>query len=216
LRNQAATKQTKSERTRQRLLVAAAKVIGRYGYAKASVSRITMEARIASGGFYYYFETREEMFEELLPALGRELLSFIGERLEEGEWGLEREVHTFEAYLEFLKIRPEAYRIFSEAYVYARTAYNRYIETIIDTYVVTLRKQIARGLVTGIDERDIELLVHYLAGVRIYVSQYYLGRDRKMPDDVRPAVELYRKLIAGQVFKPPAVTAPSTESITKA
>lgn len=178
-------------------------MVGRYGYAKASVARITMEARLASGGFYYYFETREQMFEELLPALSTEMLSFIGERVEGVDWGLDREVRAFEAYLEFLQIRPEAHRIFAEAAVYARSAHNRSVARIIDTYVATLRKQVDRGLVAPMDEREIVMLVHYLAGVRLYVSHYYLARERKMPRDVRPAVALYRRLISGQVFTAP-------------
>jgi AcrR family transcriptional regulator len=194
-------KQTKSERTREKLLAAAAKVVGKHGYAKASVTRITMEAGIASGGFYYYFDTRDEMFDELLPGLGKEMLAFIADRVGGFGWGLERETLGFQAYLEYLRVRPEFYRVFSEAYVYARRAYNKHMATVIEGYVKVLRRQKARGFITkGVADDDVPLLAHFLIGIRAYVSQFYMERDRKVAADVSAAVDLYRKMIAGRVF----------------
>src|SRR5438270_12661606 len=134
-------RQTKSEQTRERVLVAAAKVVGSVGYAKASITRITSEAKLAAGGFYYYFKTRDELFNELLPALGQEMVAFITERLHGAPWGIEREVLGFAAYLDFLQKKPEFYRVFSEAYVYAPKAYKKHFRTVVDNYCAALRIQ---------------------------------------------------------------------------
>jgi len=41
--------------TKQRIFEAATKVVGKHGYAEASVARITEEAGVAQGTFYNHF-----------------------------------------------------------------------------------------------------------------------------------------------------------------
>ena len=42
---------------------AATKIVGKYGYAEASVARITDEAGVAQGTFYNHFENRQELLD---------------------------------------------------------------------------------------------------------------------------------------------------------
>src|SRR3989440_8786878 len=56
----------KQEETRRRLLDAAASVFIRRGFQGASIEEITAEAGFTRGAFYSNFETKEEMFVELL------------------------------------------------------------------------------------------------------------------------------------------------------
>ncbi len=58
--------QTKSERTRQRILDAAAKVFREQGYANARLSDIAELAGIQTGSLYYHFAGREELVAEIL------------------------------------------------------------------------------------------------------------------------------------------------------
>jgi AcrR family transcriptional regulator len=193
-------RQTKSEQTRQRILIAAAKIVGAIGYAKASVTLITSEAKIASGGFYYYFNTRDDLFDELLPALGQEMIAFISDSIKDVEWGIEHEVRSFEAYLAYLKKRPEFYRVFSEAYVYAPKAYKKHFTVVIENYVTAFNIQKKKGHVFVKDE-EMMLLVYFLIGIRNYVSQLYMERGAKKDLSPETAVELYRKLIMGEIFR---------------
>src|SRR5438105_8841809 len=95
----------KSEQTRRRILAAAARLVGREGYDKASITRIAREAGVATGLFYYYFPNREALLDQLLPPLGKEMIAFIAERVGPLELGLEREIASFVAYFEFLKLK---------------------------------------------------------------------------------------------------------------
>lgn len=56
----------KSEATRLRILDAAARVFARNGYADTRLSDIAQEAGTFAGSIYYYFESREELVEEVL------------------------------------------------------------------------------------------------------------------------------------------------------
>jgi len=193
-------RQTKSELTRERILAAATKVVGSVGYDKASITRIAAKAHIAAGGFYYYFDTRKELFDQLLPALGKEMIAFIAERLHGAEWGIEREVRSFEIYLEYLRKKPEFYRVFSEAYVYAPKAYEKHMQTVIDNYCAALRIQRLKGHLDVADD-DLAMLAHFLIGIRNYVSQSYMERGNQRSTPPERTIDLYRRLLAGSVFR---------------
>jgi AcrR family transcriptional regulator len=57
---------TKAERTRQRILDAAAKVFRDQGYANARLSDIAELAGMQAGSLYYHFDGREELVAEIL------------------------------------------------------------------------------------------------------------------------------------------------------
>lgn len=58
--------QTKSERTRQRILDAAAEVLAERGYADARLTDIAARAGMQAGSLYYHFESRDELVSEIL------------------------------------------------------------------------------------------------------------------------------------------------------
>ena len=57
---------SKSERTRQRILDAAAKVFREHGYANARLADIAAAAGMKTGSLYYHFVSREELVAEIL------------------------------------------------------------------------------------------------------------------------------------------------------
>ena len=63
----------RGERTRQKLLAAARREIGRRGFADTSVSSITAEAGVGQGTFYIYFRSKEDVLRELVLHMGRSL-----------------------------------------------------------------------------------------------------------------------------------------------
>ncbi len=58
--------QTKSERTRQRILDAAAEVLAERGYAEARLADIAARAGLQAGSLYYHFASRDELVGEIL------------------------------------------------------------------------------------------------------------------------------------------------------
>src|ERR1017187_1018983 len=88
----------RSEEIRNRLIQAGARTVGRYGYEGASIARITARAKVALGTFYRHFKSRQEFFDQLLPAMGDHLLSFIKSRVDRNVVGAEREEQRLRAY----------------------------------------------------------------------------------------------------------------------
>jgi AcrR family transcriptional regulator len=57
---------TKSERTKQSVLDAAARLFARNGYAETSLSQIADEVGIKAGSLYYHFDSKEALVYEVL------------------------------------------------------------------------------------------------------------------------------------------------------
>ncbi len=60
-------------RTRERLLDAAKQIFEEDGFLDARISDIAQRAEVAHGSFYYYFESKEEIFREVAAAVDDQL-----------------------------------------------------------------------------------------------------------------------------------------------
>ena len=60
------TERTKSERTRERLLLAAATTLSRLGYAGMRLADVGEEAGVQAPAIYYYWPSREQLIEEVV------------------------------------------------------------------------------------------------------------------------------------------------------
>ena len=104
---QASTKVTKLNRvernawTKRKIFDAATRIVGKYGYAEASVARITEEAGVAQGTFYNHFENRQELLDQLLPTIGIDMVNFIRERTGSAH-AAQQEIERFGAFFDFI------------------------------------------------------------------------------------------------------------------
>ena len=60
------------DRTRNRLLVAAARVLAEFGEQKATIDDFIQAAGVARGTFYNYYSTKAELLEDLWASVGRD------------------------------------------------------------------------------------------------------------------------------------------------
>lgn len=187
--------------TEEKLLKAAAKVVGEYGYAKAMIARITLEADIAQGTFYNYFDSRQDLFDQLLPTLGAELLGFIQARTAGFHDSAERERQGFIAFFDFLKLRPEFYRILYEAEVFAPQAYQRHMSIISSSYVRLLERAFDRGELSLASKAEIEPIAFSLMAARQYLCMQYARHNGKTGDLPEWVVDAYMALVANGIFK---------------
>ena len=79
---EATTKPKKSELTRQRILDAAARVFAVRGYALTRLEDIAKEADTHAGAIYYYFESREDLVENILVLSSTRVTEYVKETLE--------------------------------------------------------------------------------------------------------------------------------------
>lgn len=71
------------EEKQQRILGAALREVGNYGYEKASVTRIVKDAGIATGSFYQYFEDLDDLVVYIGMEAGRLKAAYMKRAMEE-------------------------------------------------------------------------------------------------------------------------------------
>lgn len=183
--------------TRQALLDAASHVVGENGYAGATVSAITRRAGVAQGTFYNYFDTREDLFGELLPFLTRQMFDHVRKAASGAQTFEEREEATMRGYFDFLYRVPCFYRILYEAETHVPATYRAIMAMIAANYAAQLEGARGRGEIKAFTPRELEAVAYMLMGARHYLSmrhQHAGRRSRPMPDGVAKA---YMKLIRG-------------------
>ncbi len=192
------TRAEKVDQTRRSLLAAAATVVGQEGYENASVSKITALAGVASGTFYNYFESRQDLFNKLLPAIGDILIDFIRDRVGHTSSGPDKERQRLLAYFEFFDENPGFLRLLNEAEVFAPLAYSEHIQRFSIRYIRALQKERDEGRLRPFDNDELKAVVFMLLGCRSYMT--LLLKESKQPSSAR-LVDTYMKLIAPGLFR---------------
>lgn len=190
-------REERAEELRKRILSAAGQVVGQYGYADASIGRITELAGIAQGTFYLYFESRQALFDVLLPSLGADMLGYIRKKVEGADDYLEVEERGFRAFFEYMRTNPGFFRILNEAEVAAPIAYAHHMQTVTTYYVRSLRRSVAAGEIRNFREDELETLAYIFQASRSYLYLRFSktsGRPKKVPDAV---VATYLKFVKG-------------------
>lgn len=191
------TRAQQREYTREALIDAAVQVVGDHGYAGATVTAITRRAGVAQGTFYNYFDSREDLFDRLLPALSRRMIDRIREAERAARSEQERELASIRAYFDFLHAIPQFYRILYEAEIFAPAAHRAHVERVARSFTRVLVRARGRGEIAAFNRRELESVVYMLMGARHYLSMRHAhrgGRDRPVPDWVLRA---YMRLIRG-------------------
>lgn len=76
------TREQTREQTRERLMAAARELFAKEGFGGASVGRIAQEAGYTKGAFYSNFESKEDIFLQMLEGAGIRHVSELAERLD--------------------------------------------------------------------------------------------------------------------------------------
>lgn len=175
-----APKTKRGQRTRERILDAAEREIGGRGFAEASISTITAQAKVAQGTFYVYFRTKEDVMRELVLRMGRRLRRHLTLSIVDAPHRLEAERRGIRAFLEFVRANPNLYRVVAEAQFVDPEVYRRYYEDFAKSYGSALRAAVRRG---EISKGDAEVRAWALMGLSDMVGMRYALWDGKLKLD---------------------------------
>lgn len=181
----------KNAETRRRLIEAAGVVVGRHGYAGASIARITAEAGVAHGAFYLHFANQQALFDVLLPELGGAMLDSLTSAIRDSRSLEEIERRGLTANFEYLGSHPEIYRVMNEAELYAPAAFQQYLKEIQARYVRSLKRSKERGELRQFADEDLETVAALLTGARSYLLMMFC-KDGNAVRPLDPArLEIY-------------------------
>lgn len=191
------TREEKNRATREALMNAALRTVSQYGYARASVSRITEAAGIAQGTFYSYFSSHQQLLEELLPTAGVQLLDELRSNVQRTDDYFEHERRMFLQFFSYVRRNPYFLRVLTEAEIAAPQSHAQHMSNIEDRYVGALRRAQERGQVRPQSDKAFRVVAEILSGSRghiaIGLSEQARHRGSKMPPDW--AADTYIKFI---------------------
>lgn len=190
------SRQEKSERTRAAICQAAAEIIGEYGYANASIARIMERAGLGHGTFYAYFDSRQDLFDVLLPMKGEEVLGFVQDRVRGAPDFVDMEYRGFLGFFEYVQKHPWFFRLLHEAQVAAPDGHHRHINNILIRYRKALKRSHDAGEMPGYDESELDTLAFLLMSARDYVYSQHVARSDNAAESIQQAVKTYAKFVA--------------------
>lgn len=186
----------KNEETRMRLLNAAARVIGKYGYAGCSIARVAARAKVAHGTFYLHFKSQQELFDLLLPTLGARMLDRISEAVRNAPSLLEVERRGLETNFAYLVAHPYMYRLMMEAELFAPTAFRAHIYMLIERYVRSLRRSLKDQDAPLYSDVELEQVASMLLGARSYLLMRFCAVDGKIQPLSPDILDTYLRFVA--------------------
>lgn len=194
------TREERSEEMRNKLIQAGARTVGRYGYGGASIARVTARAKVALGTFYRHFKSRQEFFDQLLPAMGHTLLSFIQERVDRDVIGAEREEQRLRAYFEFLEEHPWYHRLLNESEVMAPKAHAVYFDLMTSGLVRSFQRSQTRGELCAFRPDELETVAYIVMASRVYLAQRYAKTNGVVQEPPPDVMATYSKFIQRALF----------------
>ncbi|QTX05116.1 TetR/AcrR family transcriptional regulator [Agromyces archimandritae] len=171
--------------TRRKLLEAAEHVFAELGYQEASVSRITERAGVGQGTFYLYFDSKLDLFDELVEDLNHRVRQAMSEASGAASGRLEAERAGFAAFFAFTARHPALYRVIREAELVSPGALRLHYTRIVDGYIQGLKEAQADGEIGDIDPT---VAAWALMGVGEMIGMRWVlwGADREPGDDADP------------------------------
>lgn len=128
----------RGEATLRRLLDAAEIEFGERGFHAASVSSITVRAKVSQGTFYIYFPSKEAIFSALVDEIGHALRKHMAVAVADDSDPLIAQRDGLEAFLDFVQRHPGLYRIVQECQFVDEPAFRSYYERLAEGLSRTL------------------------------------------------------------------------------
>lgn len=173
----------RGEATKAKLLEAAEAVFAECGYQQASVSKITARAGIGQGTFYLYFETKLDLFEQLIEDLNRRVRKAMSVGAARGANRVESEREGFREFFRFTAEHPALYRVIREAEQVSPESMHRHYERIVAGYIDGLTKALVEN---EIADQDPEVSAWALMGVGEMIGMRYVLWQRGSGTDTVP------------------------------
>ena len=192
--NDKTPKTARGKKTRDKLLRAAEIEFGDKGFHSAAISGITYRAGVALGTFYTYYESKEEIFHDLVTYMSHRTRRWIGERVAGAPDRMAAERLGIEAYIEFARRHKGIYRIITEAEFVANDAYREHYESFASAYRDNLKQAGESG---DIREGDYETWTWAIMGIAVFLGMKYTEWDDNVP--AARVAEIVTDLIANGI-----------------
>ena len=178
---------TKGEKTREALLEAAGKVIGRHGINRASISEITRYAGVAQGTFYVHFKSKNDLVIGFVQYINRELRKTVQRVAAKAQDRRDVERVGMLTFFRFIGEHREIYRVVPECEMISREVAMWYYHKLAEGYI--------RGLSLGMERDEIRRFPPTFVARSLMGLVHFIGLKQIVwnPDHAVPDNDLFYK-----------------------
>lgn len=152
--------------TRDSLMLAACRVIGRRGYKAASIARIAEEAGISIGHCYKFFPSRDAILEHVILWVIERFECFAEKRLAATERYFDYEMAALRAYFAYQERFPFFITVLRDSEVETPSTWAEFAERRHRRYVDVLNTAFKRGEIRGFTADQLENVSRMLSSMR--------------------------------------------------
>jgi AcrR family transcriptional regulator len=185
----------RGRKTRKKLLAAAEALFGAKGFHGTSVVDITREAGVGQGTFYLYFESKEEVFGQLVRHLSQQLRQALGKAIADADHRLDVEELGVREFIRFSAEHRDLYQIVSESQFIDPELFRWYYERLARGYSRGLRQAMDAGEVV---ENDPETVSYCLMGASHFLGIRWVAWEKREPPEhvIQATVAFIRRALA--------------------
>lgn len=162
-------RQEKAALNRTAFIDAAAQVIGAVGYEKASIAKIAEAAGLAHGTFYLYFTDRQELFDQILPLKGLEIMRFLRNEVREATTVIEMERLGLLGFQKYIERSPWFFRLLHEGRSATPKGHATHMSNLVTAFKRALRRWQSQGQLPDFTDEQLETLSLLMIGARDYL-----------------------------------------------
>lgn len=190
-------KTKRGRETLNNILSAAAQEIYEKGYHNAGINDITRRAGVASGTFYVYFDSKDDLYKFLLLQCSHMIRKHQTEAIKNCKTRREAEEVGLREWLRFVQKNPYMYHIIWESLYVDKQLFVDYYTTFSQAYVKGIEHAKERGEIRP--EIDSEVLAWLLMGATNFLGLNW-GLFRDHPSEIDNVVKNYMHILTGNVF----------------
>lgn len=169
----------KADRTRRQLLEAALRVIGRKGFAAATVDEIVREAGVSKGVAYYHFKNKESLVENIIAqeiATIEGLLKDVVDREGDPTRAL---VSMLQAFAEHLFDHQDLARLLSTEIWRGGRAWSQQMRSGLQAVIDMVSRELQRGKEMGTVRESVDptFAAASIVGMVVVDAMYYLDDE---------------------------------------
>ncbi|MDP4172502.1 MAG: TetR/AcrR family transcriptional regulator [Bacteroidota bacterium] len=180
------------EREKQ-ILRAARNIFAQYGFAKTTMEDISAEVEMGKASLYYYFPTKESLFESVISQERDEFMEKIGLTLAKENTESQKLRTYVEERIGFFKQLMNLGMLSNHSFLDKSSFQQKLSDEFSDKEMKVIENIIRNGITTGEFQKDINaeelssVLIHLLQGLRLRVIRKALGKqmDNKLYRELR-------------------------------
>ena len=169
----------KADRTRQQLLEAALRVIGRKGFAAATVDEIVREAGVSKGVAYYHFKNKESLVENIIAQEIATIESLLKDVVDREGDPMRALVSMLQTFAEHLFDHQDLARLLSTEIWRGGRAWSQQMRSGLQSVIDMVAQELQRGKEVGTirEEVDSTFAAASIVGMVVVDAMYYLDDE---------------------------------------